>query len=873
MKTTIEHFHIYLLFIATVLFTACSDKDESPVITPDTDSEIYFTDAMNFNSNGGVKIFKFATNKNWTISIANTVNGSRWCTVSQDSGKAGTISIEVSASKNEGYDDRSIALTIQAGDLKRTIMITQKQKDALTLTTDRFEIDREGGIIEVEIKSNIDYQIIIAEKCKSWITQHAPSSTSRALNSKKQSFDIAPSEEYDKREGEIYIKSNDKVETIHIYQTGGGILLLSQNNYAVSDKGETISVDLKSNAEYGVIMPNVAWIKEATSRSASTHTLLYTISPNETHDNRSAEIVYYDKNSDLSDTLKIKQVQKDAIILSKKEYTVSPSGEVLEIELNSNVEIEVTTDDNWITSIETPESRALVNHKLFFQIAANETKNARNGHIFISNANKSVSETISISQGIPQLKNIHVEKAGTLPDYITADEKYKITSLILSGELNGTDIRFLREMAGSDVLGKPTQGVLAVLDMTEAKIVKGGDYYYNHYNKYQEDNPYHQYYLYYDNDIPSFSFKNCHSLKSVSIPNTATIISNSAFSECTSLESVKLPDSLIKIEGAFYNCSSLKTIQIPNSVKEIGGLCFGFCSSLTSVKLPDNIASIPFAMFADCSSLTDIQIPNSVKAIDNSAFSECYALTSIRIPEGITRIESGTFHNCESLVSVDIPQSVTFIGKDAFYNCQTLPSLNLPDNITTIQEWAFSSCDSLKSIHLPSKLTSIDKCLFNHCSSLTSIDLPEGITRIDTCAFQDCYELKSVKIPNTVQSIYWGTFIRCYKLSEVSISKSLARIPYAMFYGCITLENITIPQNVTEIEGKAFYACWKLKSITIEAIIPPTFIIEGNRPPFEDEDYKELTLYVPDVEAYRKAEVWKNFETIKNIKDKEKNSF
>lgn len=94
-----------------------------------------------------------------------------------------------------------------------------------------------------------------------------------------------------------------------------------------------------------------------------------------------------------------------------------------------------------------------------------------------------------------------------------------------------------------------------------------------------------------------------------------------------------------------------------------------------------------------------------------------------------------------------------------------------------------------------------------------------------------------------------------------------------MFYGCITLENITIPQNVTEIEGKAFYACWKLKSITIEAIIPPTFIIEGNRPPFEDEDYKELTLYVPDVEAYRKAEVWKNFETIKNIKDKEKNSF
>ncbi len=45
--------------------------------------KIYFEDAMNFGSDGGNKSLHFSTNKDWTIYVANTVNGSRWCTVSE----------------------------------------------------------------------------------------------------------------------------------------------------------------------------------------------------------------------------------------------------------------------------------------------------------------------------------------------------------------------------------------------------------------------------------------------------------------------------------------------------------------------------------------------------------------------------------------------------------------------------------------------------------------------------------------------------------------------------------------------------------------------------------------------------------------------
>lgn len=73
---------------------------------------------------------------------------------------------------------------------------------------------------------------------------------------------------------------------------------------------------------------------------------------------------------------------------------------------------------------------------------------------------------------------IKLEKAGTLPDRIVSSKRYKITNLKIIGEINGTDLDMIREMAGRDYRGNSTDGKLSVLDLSEAKIVEGGDYYY-----------------------------------------------------------------------------------------------------------------------------------------------------------------------------------------------------------------------------------------------------------------------------------------------------------------------------------------------------------------------------------------------------------
>ena len=83
---------------------------------------------------------------------------------------------------------------------------------------------------------------------------------------------------------------------------------------------------------------------------------------------------------------------------------------------------------------------------------------------------------------------IKLDEAGTLPDKISANEKNLITNLEIVGKINGTDLKFIREMAGRDFNGGKTDGKLSILDLSEAKIVAGGDAYFQSSKNYYTSN-------------------------------------------------------------------------------------------------------------------------------------------------------------------------------------------------------------------------------------------------------------------------------------------------------------------------------------------------------------------------------------------------
>ncbi len=184
----------------------------------------------------------------------------------------------------------------------------------------------------------------------------------------------------------------------------------------------------------------------------------------------------------------------------------------------------------------------------------------------------------------------HVEQAGTLPELIGEENKFLISEMKVTGSLNGTDIRFIREMAGRDVTNKETAGVLTKLDLREAEIVEGGDYYYQGGTKYYTSNmAIGDYMFYYCNlvdvrlpeNIKSIGervFTYCEDLKSISLPEGLTTINNSAFSSCTGLTSISFPKGLTTIgNGAFNNCDGLTEVTFPESLETIGEEAFRNC--------------------------------------------------------------------------------------------------------------------------------------------------------------------------------------------------------------------------------------------------------------------------------------------------------
>ena len=150
---------------------------------------------------------------------------------------------------------------------------------------------------------------------------------------------------------------------------------------------------------------------------------------------------------------------------------------------------------------------------------------------------------------------ITLEKAGTLPDRIASSKKNKITNLKIIGEINGTDLRMIREMAGSNSNGNSTDGKLSVLDLSEAKIVKGGDCYLN--NGYD----------YTSNDvIGSRAFLGCSGLTSLTLPADITSIGDEAFQGCSGLTSIYVyAEKVPKIDSnAFKGVDAKKcTLYVP----------------------------------------------------------------------------------------------------------------------------------------------------------------------------------------------------------------------------------------------------------------------------------------------------------------------
>lgn len=329
--------------------------------------------------------------------------------------------------------------------------------------------------------------------------------------------------------------------------------------------------------------------------------------------------------------------------------------------------------------------------------------------------------------------NIHVETAGTLPTLL-GNNSSEIVNLIITGKLNGDDIKLIKTMA--------TQK-LSSLNIADSDIVRGGSDYYTQ-----------------DNKISQGMFAELPKLTSIVLPNSITSIDKNAFLLCSGLKSITIPSKVISIgDYAFDRCTGLTSIVIPNSVTEIGIEIFYACTGLKSATIGNGLTSTGKGLFSKCSALTDVVWGNKITTISQNTFSDCSSLVNIDIPTTVTSIESGAFSSCSALEKVVVPNGILSIETSTFYGCSKLTNVSLPNTIVSIKNQAFLACSILSDIEIPSSVTSIGDQVFYKCSALEKITIPDKVTSIGNDVFYECPSLKYIYIKNpTPPQIGYGIY-------------------------------------------------------------------------------------------------------------------
>lgn len=213
-----------------------------------------------------------------------------------------TIDINDTGEKREGE------IIVKSENLSETITVYQGYGDFVALTKRDFTLPEEGGTVDIEVKSTVNYKAQILGDVD-WITE----TETRAVSTHTRHYNVIPNESYDSREAKIVFYSlEDKTlaDTVSIYQMYKGAILVARNEYQFGIQGGNLDLTVSSNLEFDVTVSD-EWIQQTGTRSLIETELHFTIAENAEGKEREGTITVKDKNSDKKQTVTIKQTYTD----------------------------------------------------------------------------------------------------------------------------------------------------------------------------------------------------------------------------------------------------------------------------------------------------------------------------------------------------------------------------------------------------------------------------------------------------------------------------------------------------------------------------------------------------------------------------------
>ena len=279
-----------------------------------------------FNSDAGTASLDLSSSGPWT---AEFVNGrASWCSLSQTEGKRGVATLTFTVQASGEYDERSASVIFTNGDLKRTIVVVQKQRDAMLLSSGRVDIDANGGTITVQVSSNIDFTHSITGEASGWIH----SLGTKGLRQSEVSFAIDANEALDRRSGVITFQGPAGEETVTVYQKGEiPSIVVSDEEVSLPAEEGILQVEVASNIDVTFeIEEDDNWLEEIKTRTISTRTCTFAYTRNHGRKERTCNIIFRNEDFAKADTVWIVQPAAD-ILLSGWNTYVPSAGATIEV--------------------------------------------------------------------------------------------------------------------------------------------------------------------------------------------------------------------------------------------------------------------------------------------------------------------------------------------------------------------------------------------------------------------------------------------------------------------------------------------------------------------------------------------------------------
>lgn len=191
-------------------------------------------------------------------------------------------------------------------------------------------------------------------------------------------------------------------------------------------------------------------------------------------------------------------------------------------------------------------------------------------------------------------------------------------------------------------------------------------------------------------EIYDDAFAGCKSLISIRIPKSVTFIAPGAFRGCDKLFEIEVDEEnefYTSVNGVLFSKEMDEIVQfppgydeedeyvIPDTVSIIRESAFEGCGKIGRIILPDGLRTISKRAFQNCGGIMGDYELKSVTDMGDNAFCGCVNLQSITLSKDLRKIPQNAFSNCSKLSVVTMHQAIESVDKFAFAYCEELSKI------------------------------------------------------------------------------------------------------------------------------------------------------------------------------------------------------